>query len=146
MLIQFNKLWNNHPYTQSPCNKAIFKNQCAIRMGIAMESSGIDTTSFDKIFPKRRCYPGFKHNPAHILSAEEMAKWMSSKAGTFGQKVIIKNDRQASLKNKKGFVFIFNGWDSGDHIDLWDGNKLRAGEPEWIDLGDELWFWEIKNQ
>ena len=55
-------------------------------MGIAMESSGIDTTYFDKMFPKRRCYPGFKHNPAHILSAGEMAKWMSSKAGTFGKR------------------------------------------------------------
>jgi len=145
MLIQFKKLWNNHPYTINPCNKAVFENQCAIRMGVAMESSDINTTSFDKMFPQRRCYPGFNHKPAHILSAEQMAKWMSAEIGIFGKKIIIKKDRLVNLKGKQGFIFIFNGWGSGDHIDLWDGETFKAGEPEWIDLGDELWFWEVRN-
>jgi len=43
-------------------------------------------SSFDKMFPKRRCYPGFKHTPAHILSAEEMAKWMDFQKIVFGTK------------------------------------------------------------
>jgi len=42
------KLWKNHPYPAYPCDKSTFKNQCAIRMGVAMEKSGIDTSSFEK--------------------------------------------------------------------------------------------------
>ncbi len=114
-------------------------------MGVAMEKSGIDTSSFDKMFPQRRCYPGFKHTPAHILSAEEMAKWMDFHKNVFGTKQIIKKDRLTLLSGKKGFIFIFNGWGSGDHIDLWDGTEFRAGDDTWVDRGDELWFWEIKH-
>jgi len=145
MMIKFKTLWNNHPYKITPCNKAVFENQCAIRMGVAMESSGIDTASFDEMFPNRRCYPGFNHKPSHILSAEQMAKWMHANIGVFGQKKILKKDRLTTLKDKKGFIFIFNGWGSGDHIDLWNGTELRAGAKDWLERGDELWFWEIKN-
>lgn len=31
----------------------------------------------------------------------------------FGTKQIIKKDRLASIKDKKGFIFIFNGWGAG---------------------------------
>lgn len=56
----------------------------------------------------------------------------------FGTKQIIKKDRLASIKDKKGFIFIFNGWGPGDHIDLWDGVKFRAGLISWLDKGEEL--------
>jgi len=42
--------------------------------------------------------------------------------------------------NKKGFIFIFNGWGSGDHIDLWDGTELRAGDDTWVDRGGNYGF------
>jgi len=66
-------LWANHPYPKKPCDGATFKNQCAIRMGVALEKSGVDTSSFDTMFPNRRCYPGFKHSPKHILAAQQLA-------------------------------------------------------------------------
>lgn len=42
-------LWQNHPYPAAPCSTQYFANQCAIRMGVALEASGVDTASFDTI-------------------------------------------------------------------------------------------------
>ncbi|WP_218919241.1 hypothetical protein [Shewanella japonica] len=36
-----------------------------------------------------------------------------------------------------------NGWGSTVHIDLWDGEDLKGGDADWLNLGDQLWFWEI---
>jgi len=66
----FSNLWLNHPYPKSPCDKETFSNQCAIRMGVALEKSGVDTSSFDVMYPNRRCYPGLKYSPRHILAAK----------------------------------------------------------------------------
>jgi len=112
-------------------------------MGVALEKSGIDTSSFDKKFPKRRCYPGFNHTPKHILAAQELASWISSVPHIFGNKSIIKSDRKEKLKDKKGIIFILNGWGSTDHIDIWNGTTMKGGSSDWIDYGDELWFWEM---
>lgn len=59
-------------------------------MGVAMEKSGIDTSSFDKKYPNRRCYPGLKHSPNHILAAQELANWMKEKITIFGKHKIYK--------------------------------------------------------
>ncbi|CAM4441740.1 hypothetical protein SHLI107390_17630 [Shewanella livingstonensis] len=83
MLMQFNKLWVNHPYPSNPYDKTLFANQCAIRMGVSLEASGIDISSFDKMYPQRRCYPGLKHTPRHILAAQELANWIDSANCTF---------------------------------------------------------------
>ena len=34
------------------------------------------------------------------------------------------------------------GWGSTDHIDLWDGEFMLAGDTSYLSKGDELWFWE----
>ncbi len=150
----FRNLWDNHPFNSKPCDATLFANQCAIRMGVAMEKSGLDTSSFDTMFEKRRCYPGLKHSPAHILAAHELAQWMNTKTSKFGvrEKLISKSDRKNIIKGtngprdkgKKGIIFINNGWGPTDHIDLWDGGKMRAGVKSWLFKGDELWFWEAR--
>lgn len=142
--IQFAKLWKNHPYPSNPCSKAHFPNQCAIRMGVALEETGIDTSSFDTKYPRRRCYPGFKHSPKHILAAQELANWMDVNPNIFGQKSVIREQRKSGLEGRKGIIFIKNGWGSTDHIDVWDGKAMKGGSPDWINLGDEVWFWEIQ--
>ena|SRR5690554_2500063 len=142
-VIKFTNLWNNHPYPLSPCNTAVFENQCAIRMGVALEKSGVDTSGFDKKYLNRRCYPGFKHSPKHILAAQELANWISSAPNIFGSKKVITSDREKNLKGKNGIIFIRNGWGSTDHIDVWNGTTMKGGSSEWIDYGDEVWFWEM---
>ncbi|MGR5150149.1 T6SS effector amidase Tae4 family protein [Photobacterium alginatilyticum] len=126
-VIQFANLWKNHPYPQNPCDKAHFPNQCAIRMGVALEKSGIDTSSFDLKYPRRRCYPGFKHSPKHILAAQELANWIAANPNIFGQKKVITTERESSLKGIRGIIFIKNGWGSTDHIDVWNGETMKGG-------------------
>lgn len=53
-----------------PCSGG-FTIQCAIRMGIALEANGIDTSTFHGV----RCWSG--DSPSHILRAEEVANWLA---------------------------------------------------------------------
>jgi hypothetical protein len=142
--VSFYKLWENHPYPDSPCDEETFRNQCAIRMGVALEKSGVDTSSFDVMYPNRRCYPGFNHSPKHILAAQELANWMKSKKSIFGNVSIYKNVTNTKFKGQKGVVFIKNGWESTDHIDVWNGISLKGGFASYFGLGKEVWFWDFK--
>ncbi|WP_444891288.1 T6SS effector amidase Tae4 family protein [Microbulbifer sp. DLAB2-AA] len=137
------KIWDNHPYPDYPCSTEHFGNQCAIRMGVALEKSGVDTSSFDKMYPNRRCYKGLNHNPKHILSAEEMAYWMKANTKLFGSQKTYTKATSANFIGKKGIVFIMNGWGSTDHIDIWIDNEMKGGSPYYFGLGERVWFWEL---
>jgi len=119
--VLFNNLWKHHPYPDFPCDEDTFRNQCAIRMGVSLEKSGVDTSSFDTMFPNRRCYPGFKHNPKHILAAQQLADWILTKNEIFGNVVKKSDVTSKDYIAKKGVVFILNGWGNTDHIDVWNG-------------------------
>lgn len=141
-------LWDQHPYPDSPCDQELFPNQCAIRMSVALKSAGIDTSSFDKLYPRRRCssaYPSLKHHhPGHIMSAQELANWIDRNPRTFGVTKKLKSPvTSASFVGKKGIVFIMNGWGSTDHIDIWNGQKMKGGQPQYFSLGEEVWFWQL---
>lgn len=136
----FQKLWNNHPGGGVfPCDRSTFSDQCAIRMGVALERSGIETSSFDQMYPNRRCYRNFNHNPGHILAAQELASWIDRK-NIFGKyKKIIPNN----YPKESGIVFIKNGWGHTDHIDVWNGSALKGGDSSFLPLGEEVWFWKV---
>ncbi len=143
-LVKFHMLWANHPYPDKPCDEEEFTNQCAIRMGVALEKSGVDTRSFDVMYPNRRCYPGFKHSPRHILAAQELANWIRTKGSVFGEVEILKNVTSKDFNGRKGVVFIKNGWGATDHIDVWNGVAMKGGFPNYFSLGKEVWFWGLK--
>lgn len=136
-------IWKNHPYPNSPCSTDHFPNQCAIRMGIALELSGVDTSSFDRLFPNRRCFKNLNHSPKHILAAQELATWMEKNASTFGAVKKYRNVTSAEFQAKKGIVFIMNGWGATDHIDIWDGARMKGGSAQYFALGQEVWFWNL---
>ena len=138
--VQFHKLWSNHPYPSKPCAEKTFTNQCAIRMSVALEKSGVDTSSFDIMHPNRRCYPGFKHAPRHILDAQELANRIRSKKKVFGIVEVHKKVTSKDFKGRKGIVFIQNGWGPTDHIDIWNGAALKGGFPSYFARGKEVWF------
>lgn len=150
----FNKLWDNHPYPTKPCNGDTFINQCAIRFGVALELSGFDTSSFDQMFHKRRCWYAHDNGAKHILAAHELAKWINANPAIFGVRKLLKSDSERksivagsqgmSDPGKKGIVYIDNGWGTTDHIDLWDGAYMRAGDVSYLSRGTALWFWEAK--
>ena len=142
--IQFQILWDNHPGTAFVCDKTLFPNQCAMRMGVALEKSHVNMRSFDIKFPQRRCYPGLKHSPAHILAAQQLADWLVTQPALFGSVIKRKKAISGDFGGKKGIVFIMNGWGQTDHIDLWNGQVMRAGQADYFALGKEVWFWELK--
>lgn len=52
------------------------------------------------------------------------------------------------LKNKKGMIFIMNGWGSTDHIDVWKGDGKKTGtlngwRASYFGVGQQVWLWEF---
>jgi hypothetical protein len=134
-LLTFNELWKNHPYPDSPCDSS-FVNQCAIRMGVALEASGLTVTGVTK------CW--FKHTPRHILRAQELANALTKLGAYVG--AVEKHTKpvtSADFANRKGIAFIMDGWGSTDHIDLWDGVRLKGGDTSYFGLGKQVWFWSL---
>lgn len=132
--MRFDDFWKNHPTVSSsipdnPCSTGKvknFENQCAIRLGVALEKSGVDTRSFDLMFPKRRCW---HHKPGHILAAEELAHWIQH-SGKFGMKETYAGGKAFdAIHARRGIVFFkdyYGPGNTGDHIDLWNGARLTA--------------------
>lgn len=138
--VSFEKLWNNHPYPDTPCSTKYFKDQCAIRMGVALRGAAVDLSDFRGA----KCYPGLKHEPKHILRAEELANWIAGKTTLFGERVVSKKVTHTDYFGKKGIIFIKDGWGSGDHIDVWDGKNLKGGDTAWFARGKQVWYWELQ--
>lgn len=110
---------------------------------MAIEKAGVETRSFDIKYPARRCYSNLGHDPKHILSAQELAKWMKDKSDVFGDVDVKSSTTSKDYSGKKGLVFIKNGWGSMDPIDLWDGSSMKGGEASYFSAGEEVWFWEL---
>jgi len=137
--IIFQTLWVNHPYPSNPCDTSYFTNQCAIRMGVALEKAGVNIQSFNGA----RCYPGLKHSPKHILRAQELANWLKTKKDIVGNVKSYKKVTSIDFAGKRGIIFIKNGWGATDHIDVWNGMQMKGGNPNYFSLGKEVWFWEL---
>lgn len=140
-ILQFSKLWDIHPYPDNPCD-SVFENQCAIRMGVTLQSLGLT------VWGVARCW--FRHNPKHILRAQELADALLKKEEYVGR--VTKYTKYTSLKvpvkweqfaGRRGIVFIKDGWGPTDHIDLWNGSRLRGGDLSYFARGKEVWFWEL---
>ncbi|MEN3749625.1 type VI secretion system amidase effector protein Tae4 [Sphingomonas sp. HF-S3] len=133
------KIWNAHPYPNSPCDTVAFPNQCAIRMSVALTGAGINLSSFHGA----KCYPNMGHDRRHILRAQELADWIALRPTTFGTVGKRKNVTASDYASKPGIVFIQNGWGPTDHIDIWNGVLMKGGSPEYFALGKEVWFWPL---
>ncbi len=75
-------------------------------MGEALRGAGVNLKSFNGLW----CYPGLKHEPRHILRAEELANWMASQPVLFGTPDIYKKVTYKDFIKKKGVIFIKDGW------------------------------------
>lgn len=139
-LLTTQKLWDNHPYPDSPCDQSLFQNQCAIRMGVALNAAGLSTASF----PGAKCYANLKHSPKHVLRAQQLADWLVTQTISVGTVKKYGNKMtSADFLGKKGIVFIRDGWGATDHIDVWNGSALKGGTPDYFARGKEIWFWEL---
>jgi hypothetical protein len=171
-VVTFAELWSAYPNETALCKdpatgNAAFSDECAIRMGTCLANVGITNTSFKGA----RCW--FKGHPrAHMLRAEEVAKWLKLQpfAGCPKPSDITGTEWRARAKSKRGIIFFKDYWQrdgekspTGDHIDLWNGESLTAASlrgrlnnflrftiglsSAWYsDLGKsrEILLWEIK--
>jgi type VI secretion system (T6SS) effector Tae4 (amidase) len=108
-------------------------------MGVALGRSGLNLSSFHGA----RCYSGLRHHRAHILRAQELANWLREQKIAVGRRKIYSHVTSQNFLDKKGIVFIKNGWGPTDHIDIWDGKQMKGGSPAYFALGQEVWFWEL---
>jgi hypothetical protein len=169
--ITFEKLWtnypDNYPYVDKKTGKPPvgYENQCAIKISSTFHKSGIEMKSYafkDKITLNGK-------NTA--ILAENLAQWL--KLVPFcglPQKPedITGENWQDKIKGKTGILFFKDYWlrkgektSSGDHIDLWNKDRLTPGlasfwrftlgfDTSWLfdlsNLGDskQILFWEIK--
>lgn len=139
-------LWKFHPGKRVfPCNVSVHKNQCAIRMGIALHESKVDL----KTFHGAVCWENHSDDFKHILRAQELAYWIDKHPSIFGNKKVFTRKKFPKLHHSdfwkmKGIIFIQNGWGPTDHIDIWNGSEMKGGETNYIDRNfDAIWFWEL---
>ena len=150
---RFNLLWNAHPGHDDVCDRSLFANQCAMRVGVALRAIGtrLDGLKTCVGYNRRRFAT---HRPGHTRSAQEVANnfyRITSGKGLGATSFRIfsgtMNDNMDTLKDKNGMIFIRNGWESTDHIDVWKGNsrtgELKGGYPRYFGVGDQVWLWEF---
>ena len=135
-IVRFSELWDNYP-SSAPCvnpttRKAAYDNQCAIRVGMALEKCGV---SF-KTFNGPRCAVGPAGN-GMALRALDLADWLSRRpfANCPSPSIVAGKRFQNAIGAKKGIVFFKDYWlrdgeklPTGDHIDLWNMDRLT---PSW---------------
>lgn len=142
----FARLWESHPAVcgepypcRSPDGKPHFENQCAVRMALALERAGVSLRSFRGA----RCWHG--HGAGHVLRAQELADWLRARPRTFGPVTRLRPARPEDVPGR-AIVFFrnFHGTNNqGDHIDVWDGRAMCAGDPSYFGRSEEVWFWGL---
>lgn len=129
--VKFKDLWKNYP-EDAPCDKKLFSNQCAIKVGSALAKCGVKTTT---LVPKKRHCWHHKENEGHVLSASDLAAGLrNAKILGIAPSVEIEAvNFKAKIAGKKGIIYFEDYWlrpedrperPTGDHIDLWNGSRL----------------------
>lgn len=144
-MIKFKQLWENHPTItgeDNPCvnrqGKKNFINQCAIRVGVALSKSDVNTALLPGAI---HCWHGHAKSEGHVIRAEELANALT-KYPIAGLSRVIKVEPEnfaKELRGRKGIIFFKDYWQrtnngveeslrnrSGDHIDLWNGSRLTS--------------------
>lgn len=166
----FKTLWDNFPDREEMKMKCVnkqqniknpFDNYCSILLSECMIQSEIKLD---------RC-PGVKcwshAGSKHVIRAEDLANWLTkSPPSGFGKKEdVMPSEFQKKLAGRTGVIFFKDYWTrnnesfdgrSGDHIDLWNKNRI-TGSSMWyrsiieffrfvsdLNKSRKVWFWEVK--
>jgi hypothetical protein len=137
-VITFETLWKNYP-GDPPCRDPKtgrippgYENQCAMRVGYALEKSGVSFQSFRG----GRC-PGAPRGSGLVANAEELANWLRTRPFPECPAAVEYTGKEAFAKIEKrtGIIFVADYWQrptdrgsarTGDHIDLWNGSRMTA--------------------
>lgn len=168
--IKFETIWKNYPDDETPCRDKKtgnippgYENQCAIRVGYALEKSGVSFASFRG----GRC-PSASKNSGMVASAQDLANWLGPNRfpGCPKPETYTGKDAFEKIEDRTGIIFLANYWQrpadkekarTGDHIDLWNGSKMTSAlswirvhlgiswDGYWSDfrLASKVLFWYI---
>lgn len=96
-MIRFEQLWKHHPGNGVfPCDKSKHTNQCAIRMSVALEKSGVDLRSFSGV----KCWEKHEDGFRHILRAQELADWIKMHPEIFGNRLLLERKKYPEMSHK----------------------------------------------
>jgi hypothetical protein len=132
-IMPFLSLWNHHPnVTGEPplLDKGTYENQCAINLTASFMRSGIDMNSFQGTWSWE------KDKPKYPIRAQELANWLASGGARIpsrvekfsGKEAFGRKEGKKGMTLRTGIVFFQNYWgpgSQGDHIDLWNGSRLK---------------------
>lgn len=136
--VTFETLWKNYPES-NPCVDPKtgtpppgYENQCAIRVGRALELSGVSFKSF-----RGSVCPAPKHTPGMAAGAQQLADWLKKQPfpGCGKPENFVGSNVFERIRGRTGILFLANYWQrageqgkarSGDHIDLWNGSRLSS--------------------
>ena len=147
-MIKFKDLWYHHPANDNdtnPCfsTESNFENQCAIRMGVALQRSGIGITHYQGA----TCTTDYNFIPEckefHPIRVEELIQFIRMKLGS---PTAYRNCTYEDFVEKKGIIVFLNFWgknNQGDHIDLWDGQSMTYGSRYYFERSMEILFWDV---
>lgn len=182
-MITFRDLWHGHPINHgvgTPClaprdltnmegnfiarGSPVFKNQSAIRLGVALKNAGVQP---DEITGVATC-SAHPRSEMHYINASALAQGLQ-RAQIHGLGRFEKNaekDAEAFFKDlvgRTGIVFFQDYWyrksdktgtPTGDHIDIWNGYRTtQMWLMEWLSArgampdyakSREIWFWPVE--
>ena len=163
-------MWDNFPDDEAVKKKCFnkqtsgsvpFDNYCSIVISECFNQSGVSLESC----PGVKCWS--HAGKKHVIRAEQLAIWLSTNPPNgFGERENIEpGEFQKQLTGRTGVVFFKDYWSRGneisgnrrgDHIDLWNKNRITGGSMlyrsiiELLGLVSDLnksrgvWFWEVK--
>ncbi|MDA8455946.1 type VI secretion system amidase effector protein Tae4 [Acidovorax sp. GBBC 3334] len=167
---KFIEIWNNHPTVRGEkplLDRRAYENQCAVNFSAALIRSGVSFKSFHGAWSWQA---GTQKYP---IRAQQVADWLTSGASKLpiktekfsGKDAFGLNGSTGGMTGRSGLVFFQNYWGTGrqgDHIDLWNGNRLtdwfswarihvRIGDFGFHDIGAgsdyaksaSIWFWRL---
>ena len=146
-LISGQIIWNNHPGQQKPeplvhplkdgNGKPLYDNQCAARLSLAFQRSGIDMSSFQG-----------KKVQGLAIRAEDLAKWLTKVLGP--PMLLSPATARQQIQNMNGIVYIPRYWgvDNPDrmfnHIDVWGCVAMAWGRNAAFSKSTQsIQFWRL---
>ena len=131
-------MWLNYPHDingehQHPSSDSYATNQCAIRLGYALQLSGVVMSNYNTGPVTSEGYP---------RGAKSLADWLWQ---MYGEPVRVSpNDFEKNiLNNSQGIFYQYPGSDNSSvgHIDLFNYGEMGSG---YYYGYSEIWFWKIK--
>lgn len=136
--VPFSLLWRNYP-TDLPCllpngdPPSGFENQCAIKMSLCLELSGVTLKGLGNDCPVAK-HPG----RALVAAASKLATWLTENRfpGCGRREKYAGQTWRGKCEKRSGIIFFKHYWCrsgeapgacTGNHIDLWNGRSLSPG-------------------